>query len=84
LTPPPSLMKSLKGIFQSGTFLLLEPSSHVGSIQFVVSCLHAMVLPRQTSNELWTLDYDNIPLRKVQFWLIIFNGDVLFELPPIH
>jgi hypothetical protein len=43
-----------------------------------------MVLLRQTSNKLWTLDYDNIPLQKVQFLFITFNGDVLFKLLPIH
>ncbi len=37
-----------------------------------------------TSNKLWTLDYDNIPLQKVQFLLIAFNGDILFELSPMH
>jgi hypothetical protein len=43
-----------------------------------------MVLQGQTSNKLWTLDYDKIPLLKVQFLPITFNGDVLFEFPPIH
>jgi len=67
LTPPLSLTKSSKGIFQSRASLSLEPSTHVGSIQFIISCLCAMVLPKQISNELKTLDYDNILLRKVQF-----------------
>jgi hypothetical protein len=67
----------------------LEPFCHqshppLGSIQYVVSYLRAMVLLGQTSNEVWTLDYDNIPLWKVQFLSIIFYGDVLFELLPIH
>jgi hypothetical protein len=39
-----------------------------------------MVLPRQTLNELQTLDYDKILLQKIQFLLIIFDGDILFEL----
>jgi hypothetical protein len=78
LTPLPLSMKSLKHNLQSKAFLLLEPSTHVGSIQFVFSCLCMMVLPRQTSNELQTLDYDNIPLRKVQLLSTIFDGDVLF------
>jgi hypothetical protein len=30
------------------------------------------------------LDYDNILFRKAQFLPIVFDGDVLFELPPIH
>jgi hypothetical protein len=32
---------------------------------------------------LQTLDYDKIPLQKVQFLLIAFDDDVLFELSPI-
>jgi hypothetical protein len=43
-----------------------------------------MVLPRQTSNELRTLDYDKIPLQKVQSLLITFDGHLLFEFPPIY
>jgi hypothetical protein len=43
-----------------------------------------MVLQGQTYNELRTLDYDKILLQKVQFLLITFDGDVLFELPPIY
>jgi hypothetical protein len=42
-----------------------------------------MVLLGQTSNESWTLDYDKVPLQKVQFLSIVFYGDVLFELLPI-
>jgi len=84
LTPPFSLTKSSKGIFQSRASLSLEPSTHVGSIQSIISCLCAMVLPKQTSNELKTLDYDNIFLQKVQFLPIIFDGGILFKLPPIH
>jgi hypothetical protein len=38
------------------------------------------MLLRQTLNELQNLDYDNIPLQKVQFLSITFDGDVLFEL----
>jgi hypothetical protein len=40
-------------------------------------------MPGQTSNELHTLDYDNIPLQKIQLLPIIFDGD-MFELLPIH
>ncbi len=56
----------------------------MGNIESIVSCLCTMVLLGQTSNELWTLDYDNILLQKVQFLLITFDGDILFELSPIH
>jgi hypothetical protein len=29
------------------------------------------------------LDYDKIPIQKIQFLLIVFYGDVLFELLPL-
>jgi hypothetical protein len=54
--------KLSKGIFQSDAFLSSKPSTLMGSIESVVSCLCSMVLPRQTSNKLQTLDYDKIPL----------------------
>jgi hypothetical protein len=34
----------------------------------------------QTLNKLQNLDYDKVPLHKVQLMLIAFNGDILFEL----
>jgi hypothetical protein len=46
----------------------------------MVSYLHLMALLKQSSNKLWNLDYDKIPIQKVQFLLIYFDGDVLFEL----
>jgi hypothetical protein len=52
LIAPPSLIKSPKAIPQSTTQLSPQPSNLVSSIQFVVSCFRAMVLPRHTSNEL--------------------------------
>jgi hypothetical protein len=61
-------------------FLAYEPSTPIGSIQSIVSCLHMMVLLRQTSNKLRNLEYDNTFLQKIQFFQIAFNGDVLFEL----
>jgi hypothetical protein len=42
--------------------------------------LIVMVLLGQTLNELQTLDYDKIHLRKIQFFIIAFDGDILFEL----
>ncbi len=52
LTPLPSLMELSKGIFQFDAPLSLEPSTLMGSIQSIVSCLRMMVLPRQTLNKL--------------------------------
>jgi hypothetical protein len=40
-----------------------------------------MALPGHTSNKLQNLDYDKITFQNVQFSLITFNGDILFELP---
>lgn len=73
--------KSSKTIPQFGGSLPPQPSNLVKSIQSIVSCLHAMALPWHTSNKLHNLDYDKIPLQKVQFLPIGFDGDVLFELP---
>ncbi len=42
-----------------------------------------MVLLGHTSNELQNLDYNKIPLQKVQLLLIAFDGDFLFKLPPV-
>jgi len=46
----------------------------------MVSYLRLMALLGQSSNKLWNLDYDKILVQKVQFLLIYFDGDVLFEL----
>jgi hypothetical protein len=62
LTPLPLLMKLSKGILQSDAYLLSKPSTHVGNIQSVVFCLHVMLLPGQTLNELQTLENDKILL----------------------
>ncbi len=78
MTPFLLLFELLKGILLSDGFYSSKPSTPMGSIQFVVSCLHAMVLPGQTSNKLRTLDYDKNPLQKVQFLPIAFYGDILF------
>ncbi len=35
---------------------------------------------KRSSNKLQNLDYDKIPIQKIQFSLTVFYGDVLFEL----
>ncbi len=52
LIAPPLSTKSPKAIPQSITQLSPQPSNSISNIQFVVSCLHVMVLPRHTFNEL--------------------------------
>jgi len=83
LIAPLSFTKSPKTIPQSTTQLSPQPSNLVRSIQFVVSCFHAMVWPRHTSNDLRNLDHGKIPFQKVQFLSIIFYEDVLFKLPSV-
>jgi len=65
LTPFFSLSELSKDIIQFDASLSSKSSTPMGSIQFVVTCLRMMVLLRQTSNELQTLDYDKIRLQKV-------------------
>jgi hypothetical protein len=80
----PSFVNEInKKDFQSSAQLSLEPSTPIGSIQYVVSCFCAMMLPRNTSNKLQNSDYDKIPFLKIQFLLIVFDGDVLSELLPL-
>jgi hypothetical protein len=44
LTPLPLSMELPKGIFQFNASLSSEPSTHMGDIQFLVSCLRMTVL----------------------------------------
>ncbi len=64
LTPPPSSTKLSKGIFLIWSLFVIRDIHPCGSIQSIVSYLCTMVLQGQTSNELWTLDYDNILVQK--------------------
>jgi hypothetical protein len=61
-TPSGSSMKPPIVSFQCFTLQLPQPLKHVHSIQSIVSCLRAKALLKHTSNELWNLDYNNIPL----------------------
>jgi hypothetical protein len=74
-------MRSLIVSFQCLALQLPQPSSLGGSIQSVFFYLRAMALPGHISNELQNLDYNKIPYQKVQLLSIIFDIDVLFELP---
>jgi hypothetical protein len=42
-----------------------------------------MAFLEHTSNKLQNLDYSMIPLQKLQFLPITFNGNVIFKLPPV-
>jgi hypothetical protein len=52
LTPLPLSTKLPKIILQSNSSLSSKPSIPTGSIESIVYCLCAMVLPKQTSNKL--------------------------------
>jgi hypothetical protein len=82
LTPLPLSMKPLKHIFQFRVSLLSKTSTHVQSIQSIVSCLCVMVLAGQTSNKLHTLDYDNILLQKSNFCRLLLMGTFYLNYCP--
>jgi hypothetical protein len=67
------------------TILLLgiTPLNIRQNVQFVIECLHSMLLVRRKSNKFWNLDYDKIPIHYVLFTPTLFNGNVTFELPPL-
>ncbi len=74
LTPLLSLMKSSKKILQFGASLSSEPSTFVGSIQFLVSCLYAMALLRHTFNELQNLHMRRYLFTKSNSYQLLLMG----------
>ncbi len=48
-----------------------------------VDCLRAMSLATHARSKLRDLNYDNLCINIVPCILTTFNGDVLFEFPPI-
>jgi hypothetical protein len=64
--------------------LASHPSTTNNNVQFVIKCLHSMLLVRRhTSNKFWNLEYDKISIHYVPFSPTLFNGDVTFELLPV-
>jgi hypothetical protein len=45
--------------------------------------LHAILIIRHAFNELHNLDYHKITIQTISFFPTTFNGDILFELPPL-
>jgi hypothetical protein len=50
----------------------------------IVNLLKTMSLTPQGCSELKSLDYSAIIIEFVNYLPIKFNGDILFELPPMH
>jgi hypothetical protein len=49
----------------------------------VVECLKKLHASKGSKNALKGLDYDAVILLRVDFFHLVFNGDVVFELPPM-
>jgi hypothetical protein len=49
----------------------------------VLDCLRKLRASKGSRNALKGLDYDTVRLLRVDFLPLVFNGDVVFELPPI-
>ena len=49
----------------------------------VVECLRKLHASNGSRNALKMLGYNIVKLLKVDFLALVFNGDVVFELPPI-
>jgi hypothetical protein len=59
--------------------------SHPGQKQSssAVDCLRRLHASKGSRNTLKGLDYDIVKLLRVDFLPLVFNGDVVFELPPL-
>jgi hypothetical protein len=67
-------MKSLKMILQFGASLSSKPSTFVGSIQFLVSCLYAMALLGHTFNKLQNLHMTRYLFTKSNSYQLLLMG----------
>jgi hypothetical protein len=47
-----------------------------------MQCLRQLASFLGSRNELASIDYDKITYHKVQYLPPLYNGDVIFELPP--
>jgi hypothetical protein len=48
-----------------------------------VDCLRKLHACKESRNALKGLDYDAVKLLRVDVLPLVFNGDVVFELPPV-
>jgi hypothetical protein len=81
LTPGGFSMKLPIASSQCFALYLPQRFSPTSNIESIVSCLCVMVLLGHTFDKLQNLDYNKIPLQKVHFLPIAFDGDVFFKLP---
>jgi hypothetical protein len=64
---------------------LSHPVPHVGHQKSlsIVDSLKKLRASKEATNVFKTLDFDSLDIQRVQFLPPTFNGDVLFELPPV-
>jgi hypothetical protein len=81
----PLVNNSLPDSSQRSPIPLSHPTPHIGhqNSLSVVDSLKRLRASKGTRNVFKTLDFDNLDILRVQFLLLTFNGNVLFELPPI-
>jgi hypothetical protein len=81
----PLINSSLLESSQKSPILLSHPSAQVGNEKSisVVDSLRRIRASKGVRNVFKTLDFDTLDIQRVKFLPSTFNGDVLFELPPI-
>jgi hypothetical protein len=81
----PLINNSLPELSQKSHILLSHPSPQDGNEKSisVVDSLRKIWASKGVRNIFKTLDFDTLDIQRVKFLLPTFNGDVLFELPPV-
>jgi hypothetical protein len=81
----PLVNSSLPESSQKSPILLSHPSPQVGheNSLCIVDSLKRIRASKGVRNVFKTLDFDNLDIQRVKFLHPTFNGDVLFELPPV-
>jgi hypothetical protein len=81
----PLVNSSLPDSSQRSPIPLSHPAPHVGHQKSlsIVDSLKRIRASKGTRNVFKTLDFDSLDMQRVQFLPPIFNGNVLFELPPV-
>jgi hypothetical protein len=81
----PLVNSSLLESCQKSSIPLSHPPPYVGHQKFlsVVDSLKRIRASKGARNVFKTLNFDSLDIQRVQFLPPTFNGDVLFELPPV-
>jgi hypothetical protein len=81
----PLVKSSLPNSNQRSLIPLSHPAPHVGHQRSlsVVDSLKRLQASKGTRNVLKSLAYNSLDIQRVQYLPSTFNGDVLFELPPV-